>query len=111
MRIAIKGRNVTIDDEVRKRVEKRFAKVGRQVSQVAPLEVELMEERNPAIKERFVADVNLHVKGKTLRASARATSEIKAINEASEELARQVKRLKDKRRHRREAHRASPKLA
>ncbi len=111
MRISVKGRNVTVDDELRERVDKRFQKVARQVSEVAPLEVELREERNPKIKDSFIAEVTLHVKGKTLRAKAAAPNPITAINRSSDELARQVKRHRDMRRKRREAHRATPKLA
>ena len=52
MQIEVKGRNVAVTDELREHVEKRFDKVGKQVSELARLEVELCEERNPAIAER-----------------------------------------------------------
>ena len=69
MRIQVKGRSgATVDDELRARVEKKFAKVARQVSALAELEVELSEERNPAIRESQVAEATLHLKGVTLRA-------------------------------------------
>ncbi|TML36264.1 MAG: ribosomal subunit interface protein, partial [Actinobacteria bacterium] len=35
MRIEVKGRNVEVDDELRARVEKRFDKIARQVSDLA----------------------------------------------------------------------------
>lgn len=111
MRIQIKGRNVTVDDELKERVEKRFRKVARQVSEVAPLEFELTEERNPSISEPWIAEATLHVKGKTLRAKASAANPVTAINQVSDELSRQVKRHRDQRRKRREAHRATPKMA
>ncbi|MEA2454947.1 MAG: hypothetical protein QOI45_1209, partial [Thermoleophilaceae bacterium] len=51
MRIQVKGRaGATIDDELRSRVEKKLQKVARQISPLAELEVELSEERNPAIR-------------------------------------------------------------
>ena len=56
MRIQVKGRNVTVTDELRERVQRRFEKVGKQVSELAVLEVELCEERNPANPNRYVAD-------------------------------------------------------
>jgi ribosome hibernation promoting factor len=104
MRIQVKGRRgVTVDDELRARVEKKLAKVGRQVSPLAPLEIELREERNPAIRESQVAEATLHLKGVTLRASERSTDMGHAINLVAEDLARQVKKHRDKRRRRRES--------
>ncbi len=111
MRISVKGRNVTVGDELRERVDKKFAKVARQVSSLAEMEVELIEERNPAIRESKVAEVTLHLKGVTLRAREASDDMVHSINMAAEDLARQVKRHRDKRRKRREAHHASPRTA
>jgi putative sigma-54 modulation protein len=102
MRIEVKGRNgFAVDDEIRARIEKKFAKVSRQVSPLAQLEVELKEERNPSIRESEVAEVTLHLKGATLRARERSTDMGHSVNLVAEDLARQVKRHRDKRRGRR----------
>ena len=111
MRISVKGRNVTVGDELRERVDKKFAKVARQVSSLADMEVELISERNPAIRESQVAEVTLHLKGVTLRAREASDDMVHSINLAADDLARQVKRHRDKRRRRREAHQASPRTA
>jgi putative sigma-54 modulation protein len=103
MRIQVKGRNVHVSDEVRQHVEKRFRKVGKQVSELAELEIELSEERNPAIADSKVAEATLHLKGVTLRARDASGDLIHAINLCSDELAVQVKRHRDKRRKRRES--------
>jgi len=103
MQIEVKGRNTPVGDELRELVERRFRTVGRQVSELARLEVEVIEERNPAIPDCFVAEATLHLKGVTLRATDRSHDLAHAINLCSEELARQVKRDRDKRRRRREA--------
>jgi putative sigma-54 modulation protein len=108
MRIAVKGRNLSVSDEVREHVEKRFRKVSRQVSEFAELEVELYEERNPANPDCQVAEVTLHLKGVTLRAQDASPDLIHSINLCSDELARQVKRHRVKRRKRREARAADP---
>ena len=102
MRIQVKGRNVVVGDELRERVEKRFAKVARQVSPLAELEVELCEERNPAIRASQVAEATLHLKGVTLRAREASESMLRSINLLEEDLSRQVKRHRDKRRRRRQ---------
>jgi putative sigma-54 modulation protein len=106
MRIAVKGRNVAVTDELRERVEKRFEKIAKQVSDLAQLDVELAEEKNPAIKDSQVAEATLHLKGTTLRAHNASTSMQHSINLVADELARQVKRHRDKRRGRRESARA-----
>ena len=57
------GVNVEVDDELREAVTSRFARVGKQVSDLAMLEVELSEERNPRITDKMVAEATLRVKG------------------------------------------------
>ncbi|HWE59302.1 MAG TPA: ribosome-associated translation inhibitor RaiA [Solirubrobacteraceae bacterium] len=107
MRIDVKGRNLPVSDELREHVAKRFQKIERQVSELAELEVELFEERNPAIADSEVAEATLHLKGVTLRAREASPDIVHSINVVSEELSRQVKRHRDKRRKRREARAAS----
>jgi putative sigma-54 modulation protein len=102
MQIEVKGRNVPVNDELRELVERKFRKVAAQVSDLARLEVELREERNPAIAENQVAEVTLYLKGATLRAEGASRELPHAIRLCSEELAPQVKRHRDKRRRRRE---------
>ena len=102
MRIEVKGRNgVVVDDDLRSRIEKRFDKVAKQVSELAELDVELREEKNPSIRDKEVAEATLRLKGTTLRAREAAEDMSHAINLVAEDLARQVKKHRDKRRGRR----------
>ena len=103
MRIGVKGRNFDVSEEVRQKVEKRFGKIGKQVSDLAQIDIELAEERNPSIRESCVAEATLYLKGVTLRAREASDTLVRAINEVEEDLGRQVKRHRDKRRRRREA--------
>ena len=103
MQIEVKGRNCPVSDELREKSERRFTKVAKQVSDLARLEVELYEERNPANPDSQVAEVTLYLKGVTLRAKEATRDMDHSVNLVSEELARQVKRHRDKRRARREA--------
>ena len=107
MRIEIKGRNVPVGDDLRTKVEKKFSKIARQVSPLAELEVELREERNPSIRDSQLAEVTLHLKGVTLRACERSDDMVHSINLVAEDLSRQVKRHRDKRRRRRESAKAA----
>lgn len=108
MRISVKGRNLPVTDELREHVARRFDKVARQVSELAELEVEVLEERNPAIADDQVAEATLHLKGVTLRARDASPDIVHSINLVSDELAKQVKRHREKRRRRREARAAVP---
>jgi putative sigma-54 modulation protein len=103
VRIEVKGRNLQVTDELREVVTRRFEKVDKQVSELAILEVELSEERNPANPQQMVAEATLHLKGVTLRAKNASRDSRHSINLVAEELARQVKRHRDKRRKRRES--------
>jgi putative sigma-54 modulation protein len=102
MQIEVKGRNLPVTDELRELALRRFAKVDKQVSSLAVLEIELFEERNPANPDSQVAEATLHLKGVTLRAKESSRDIKHSINLIGDELARQVKRHRDKRRRRRE---------
>ena len=111
MRIEVKGRNFTVDDGVRGHVEQRFEKVSKQVAPMARLDVELTEERNPSIRDSCVAEGTLHLKGVTLRAREASDSMSHAINLVADDLSRQVKRHREKRRGRRSAAKLDPAAA
>lgn len=108
MRIEVKGRNVPVSEDLREHVSRRFRVVANQVSELAELEVEVREERNPANPDCHVAEATLHLKGVTLRARSASRDLLHSINEVSDELAVQVKRHRDKRRKRRETRTARP---
>jgi putative sigma-54 modulation protein len=100
MRIEVRGRNVEIDDELREHVFKRFRRVGRQVSELATLDVKVWEERNPAIADSQVAEATLRLKGVTLHAKEASPEMSHTIHELAEDIRRQVKRHREKRRKR-----------
>ena len=103
MRIQVKGRKGTIvDDELREHVARKVEKVARQVSPLAELEIEVREERNPSIRDSQVVEATLHLKGVTLRACERSEDIGHSMNLVADDLARQVKKHRDKRRRRRE---------
>ena len=105
MRIEVKGRNLQVTDELRDCVTRRFEKVAKQVSEQAVLEVELADERVPG--DPIAAEAVLHLKGTTLRAKDASKDAKSALNLVAEDMARQVKRHRDKRRARRESRAAA----
>ncbi len=106
MRIEIRGRNVEVDDELREHVHNRFRRVGKQVSELATLEVEISEERNPSIADSQVAEATLRLKGVTLRAHEASPMMSHTIHELAEDIRRQVKKHREKRRKRSRTRRA-----
>jgi putative sigma-54 modulation protein len=102
MQIDIKGRNVPVTDELRGHVERRLRKVARQVSDLARLEIEIFKEPNPRVADCQVAEGTLYLKGVTLRARDATPEMAHSLNLIVDELARQVKRHRDKLRHRRD---------
>ncbi len=100
MRIEVRGKNVDVTDELREAVTQRFARVGKQVSELATLEVELCEEKNPRISDSEVAEATLHLKGVTLRAKEASPDMLHSIHEMAEDIRRQVKKHREKRRKR-----------
>src|SRR3954452_20297204 len=111
MRIEGKGRNVVVSDEVRERIQKRLEKIAKQVYPLAQCDVELSEERNPSIAESQIAEVTLRLKGVTLRSRNASKNMAQAVNLAADELARQVKRHREKRRGRRISNKVQPDAA
>ena len=100
MRIEIRGRNTPVPEGLRQHVEERFmARIGKQVSDLAQLEIELLVERQDQ-----VAEATLHLKGVTLRAREASSDMTHSVDLVADKLARQVKRHRDKRRGRRESH-------
>ena len=70
------------------------------------MDVELSEERNAPAPESQVAEATLQLKGTTLRARESSADMGRSINLMVDDLARQVKKHRDKRRGRREAQKA-----
>jgi ribosome hibernation promoting factor len=110
MRIEVRGRNVEITDELRGHVIKRFRRVGRQVSELATLDVEIYEERNPSITDSQVAEATLRLKGVTLRAKEASPEMAHTIHHLAEDIRRQVKKHRELRRKRSQTRRAVSRL-
>jgi putative sigma-54 modulation protein len=80
------------------------------VSELATLDVELWEERNPSISDRQVAEATMRLKGVTLRAHEASPQMSHTIHELAEDIRRQVKRHREKRRKRSQTRRAVSRL-
>jgi putative sigma-54 modulation protein len=74
------------------------------------LDLELREERNPSIADRCVAEATMRLKGVTLHASEASPEMLHSIHEVAEDMRRQVKRHREKRRKRWQSRRISSRL-
>jgi putative sigma-54 modulation protein len=105
VRIEVRGRNTEVSPELEDAIRKRFKRISRQVSELATLDIELCEEKNPRISDRYVAEATLRLKGATIRAREASPEMLHSIHELAEDVRRQVKRNRELRRHRSEARR------
>ncbi len=105
MQIEVKGRNLQVTDEMREYVDRRFAKIDKQVSELAILELEVADENVPG--DPVAAEAVLHLKGIQLRAKEVSKDAKHAINLVADNMERQVKRHREKRRGRRESRAAA----
>jgi putative sigma-54 modulation protein len=110
VRIEVRGRRTELSEDLDRHVRRRFRAVSRQVSGLATLEVELSEEQNPAIADRCIAEATLRLKGATLRAKEESPDMRRSIHLVADELGRQVKRHREKRRMRRAGRRLAARL-
>jgi putative sigma-54 modulation protein len=108
MQIEVKGRNLQVTDELREYAARRFDRIGKQVSELAVLELEVTDENVPG--DPIAAEAVLHLKGTQLRAKEVSADAKHAINMVGDNLERQVKRHRDKRRGRRESRAAADEI-
>lgn len=109
MQIEVKGKNLQVTEELREYVERRFDKISKQVSEMATLDVEVADENVPG--DPVAAEAVLHLKGTQLRAKEVSKDAKHAVNLVADNMERQVKRHRDKRRGRRETRSAAEALS
>src|SRR4029079_550648 len=97
MQLHVKGKNLEVNDSIRRYVERKLQKLDRRVHELTEVEIELAVERNPSIAESQVAEATVHLKGRTLRARETARDMKAAIDQLSDKLVRQVRDIHDKR--------------
>jgi putative sigma-54 modulation protein len=109
MQIEVKAKNLQVTEELREYVERRFEKISKQVSEMATLDLEVADENVPG--DPVAAEAVLHLKGTQLRAKEVSKDAKHAVNLVADNMERQVKRHRDKRRGRRETRSAAEALS
>jgi putative sigma-54 modulation protein len=107
MRLEVKGRNVEVNDSIRRYAEEKLDRIERQLPDETQIEVELKLETNPSISADHIAEATVWTKGSTLRAREASNAFETSIDQLSDKLERQVKRYRDKRSRRGTGRRAN----
>ena len=107
MRLEVKGRNVEVNDSIRRYAEEKFDRIERQLPEETQIEVELTLETNPSISEDHIAEATVWTKGSTLRARESSNAFETSIDQLSDKLERQVKKYREKRSRRETGRRAN----
>ena len=101
MQLQVKGKNLELTSGIREYVERKLAKLDKQLHELTEVEVELAVERNPSIADNQVAEATVRLKGHTLRCREASRDMKASIDELAEKLIRQVKDTREKTRPRR----------
>lgn len=97
MQIKVIGRHMPVTEPIRAYAEEKISKVARiHDRDEMSIDVVLHVEKNPANKNRDVAEVTAHMKGMVVRAEEAAPDMYAAIDLVSEKLERQMRRYKAK---------------
>lgn len=97
MRLEVKALHDTLTDPVRSYAEKRLGKLSRRLHPDTPVEVTLLKEANPAIRDGHTAEAIVYTKGPNIVARESAPTYEAAIDRLVEKLERQIERQRDKR--------------
>ena len=107
MRLEVKGRNVEINDSIRRYAEEKLDRIEKQLPETTQIEVELTLETNPSIADDHIAEATVWTKGSTLRVRESSSAFETSIDLLSDKLERQVKRYREKRSRRETGRRAN----
>ncbi len=97
MQISVVGRHMEVTDAIRAYAEEKVGKAAKVHNrEEMQVDVVLHVEKNPAQKNRDVAEVTARMKGVTVRAEEAAPDMYAAIDLVSEKLERQMRKYKTK---------------
>ena len=98
MQLSITGKNIEINDNLRKYVEKKIGRLDRFLPNIIDGRVELsVAEGARAAEDRQIAQVTLRTKNAVLRAEEASSDIFASVDAVFEKMQRQVDRLKGKR--------------
>jgi putative sigma-54 modulation protein len=100
MEVHVKAHNFKPSPELLEYVQRRSTKLDRVNERVVEAKLELRHEQNRRDGERYVAQFTIATRGAILRAEDRATEARAAVDLVVDKMARQIKRMHDRKVHR-----------
>lgn len=97
MNLQIRTNGTKLTSDLRAFIERRAAKLDHLIDHVVDAQMELRTTRQRNGSELTVAQITVHTRRLIFRAEERASEPAKAVDEAVDKLARQVRRYHDKR--------------
>lgn len=97
MQVVIKGKNIEVTEALRDHAEAKVEKIAKLDLGFKEIEVKLVVEKNPSIKDNQIAELTLTGSGPLLRATDRDRDMYIAIDKAVAKMQRQIKKFHDKR--------------
>ncbi len=94
MKLIVKGRNVELTDALTEYAEEKIGRLSKYVFDEAQCDIELMQEKNPAIADNQVAEVTIFTKGPVIRAREATTDMYASLDLVAAKLERQVKKYR-----------------
>lgn len=88
MRITMNGKNLTVTEDLKTRIEKKLGKMDRYFRQEVDAQVRLTQEKNL----RYIAEITITVGGMMLRAEETSDDIIKSADRAVDKIERQIRR-------------------
>jgi putative sigma-54 modulation protein len=96
LRVIIKGKNIDVTGALSDYARQKAAKIGNLGVDVDEVEVKMVVEKNPSIKENQIAELTAVGRGLLLRATDRDLDMYMAIDKAVSRLQRQIKKYHGK---------------
>ncbi len=97
MRLQVKGKGVEVSPSIREYAGRKLEKLTKQLAEQTQVELELSEQKNPSITDRYIAEGTIYGKGTTLRAREASPDQKAAVDLLAANLERQVKRYRERR--------------
>lgn len=96
MDITLQGRNFRVDDRLADLVDKKIAKAAKFFNGISEARVEIMEETNPRVAEKYRVEITSRAAGSTVRVEAAGSTPEEALDAASDTFTLQLRKVKER---------------
>ncbi|MBI6545806.1 MAG: ribosome-associated translation inhibitor RaiA [Cyanobacteria bacterium NC_groundwater_1444_Ag_S-0.65um_54_12] len=104
MELVIKGKNLDVTDSLREYATRKLGRLTRSIDGIMSAQVELSVIKNPSVADNQIVEVTLMAGGTVIRGEDASNSMYASIDQVSDKIERQLRRLKqrmeDRRHHR-----------